>query len=261
MRPPRAKPRSLAAMPARAAPPRGEGPPQAAAPTMAGVLLLLLLAALALSPAAATAAWEQLEEPPPKDCPKCCFELIGDSGCPGSFDCNDCPMGLDSFVNVRRDFGAVGNNGADDTEAIQKAINFAKKTQRGLLFPSGTYVVHSPLDFGAWKGILVTGGVPGASGIAGSGATVQLVAQLNKTEGACFDFSGSAYGLVSGIAFGGTNCQVTVLNARTCCQSKQDQNRSTGSIYGSDITYERCNFGGGSVAAFANHMGEVGASL
>ena len=195
--------------------------------------------------------------PPPQDCPKCCFELIGDSGCPGSFDCNDCPMGLDDFVNVKRDFGAVGNYGVDDTLPIQKAINFCKKTQRGLLFPSGTYVVTSPLDFGAWNGIFVTGGVPGANGIAGSGATVQLQANLNKTEGACFDFSGSAYGSVSGIAFGGKNCQVTVLNARTCCQSTQDQNRSTGSIYGSDLTYERCNFAGGSVAAFANHMGEV----
>ena len=116
-------------------------------------------------------------------------------------------------------------DGVDDTDSIQKAINFCKKTQRGLFFPSGTYVVTSALDFGAWQGILVTGGTPGGAGISTSGATVQLQANLNTTQGACFDFSGSAFGSVSGIAFGGNNCQVTVLNARTCCQNKQDENR------------------------------------
>jgi hypothetical protein len=186
--------------------------------------------------------------PPPEGaCPQCCFEIIDDHGCPGSFDCNTCPMGAHGLVNVKADFGAIGNYGIDDTVAIQKAINFCKKTSRGLFFPPGAYAVTSPLDFGAWNGIHVEGGVPGANGIAGSGATVQINAQLNRTYGACFDFSGSAYGKVSGIAFGGTNCQVMALNARTCCENKQDQNRSSGSIYGSDITYERCNFAGGYV--------------
>lgn len=195
--------------------------------------------------------------PPAGACPRCCFEIIDDRGCAGSFDCNTCPMGAHGLVNVKADFGAVGNYGIDDTVPIQKAINFCKKTSRGLYFPPGAYAVTSPLDFGAWNGIHVEGGVPGANGIAGSGATVQINAQLNRTYGACFDFSGSAYGKVSGIAFGGTNCQVMALNARTCCQNKQDENRSSGSIYGSDIIYESCNFAGGSVAAFANHMGEV----
>ena len=158
---------------------------------------------LFLAPGAAASS-----PPPPHDCPACCFELLGASGCPGSFDCNNCPMGLDDYVNVKRDFGAIGNYGVDDTLAIQKAINFCKKTQRGLFFPSGVYVVTAALDFGAWQGILVTGGVPGANGIAGSGATVQLQANLNTTQSACFDFSGSAYGSVSGIAFGGSNCKV-----------------------------------------------------
>ena len=78
-----------------------------------------------------------------------------------------------------------------------------------------------------------------------------------ETAGACFDFSGSGYGRVSGIAFEGNNCQVTVLNARVGNNAPQDNFHPDWTNYDSDLTYERCNFAGGQVAVFANHMGEV----
>ena len=46
---------------------------------------------------------------PPHACPDCCFSIINNIGCPGAFDCNECPMGLDGYVNAKTHFGAVGN--------------------------------------------------------------------------------------------------------------------------------------------------------
>lgn len=46
-----------------------------------------------------------------------------------------------SWSNVQRDYGAVGDGKADDTEAIQRALDDLRFRKRGcvLFFPSGTY--------------------------------------------------------------------------------------------------------------------------
>jgi len=60
---------------------------------------------------------------------------------------------LDDFVNVR-DFGAVGNNSTDDTDAINRALQQIYKStvsptdsraRRTIYFPGGTYVVSNPI--------------------------------------------------------------------------------------------------------------------
>jgi len=49
------------------------------------------------------------------------------------------------FLTSVKDFGAVGNGIADDTAAIQLAINYAQGGVTGLWFPAGTYLVSSTL--------------------------------------------------------------------------------------------------------------------
>ena len=45
-------------------------------------------------------------------------------------------------------FGAKGDGVTDDTAAIQAAIEFVKNAGRGeIFFPTGTYIVSSPIIF------------------------------------------------------------------------------------------------------------------
>lgn len=48
------------------------------------------------------------------------------------------------FVNVK-DFGAKGDDKTDDTEAIQKAINYCKTQGTSLYFPRGVYLISNSL--------------------------------------------------------------------------------------------------------------------
>src|SRR5262249_34343472 len=51
---------------------------------------------------------------------------------------------LTDSISVK-DFGAKGDNAADDTAAIQKAINSVSATGGGtIFFPAGTYLIASP---------------------------------------------------------------------------------------------------------------------
>lgn len=55
-----------------------------------------------------------------------------------------------SEVNVKR-FGAIGNGVADDTAAIQSALNYMTSNNVSIFFPSGTYLVTSTLSItGKW---------------------------------------------------------------------------------------------------------------
>lgn len=57
--------------------------------------------------------------------------------------------GAVGFFNVKTIFGAVGDGIADDTDAIQLAIEFAKGSSWGgsVYFPAGTYRVTNSLDY------------------------------------------------------------------------------------------------------------------
>lgn len=46
-----------------------------------------------------------------------------------------------------KDFGAVGNGVADDTAAIQTAMNYVKTSRQSLFFPAGTYLISNTLNY------------------------------------------------------------------------------------------------------------------
>jgi len=85
---------------------------------------------------------------------------------------------------------------------------------------------------------------------------MRISAHLADLASACHEFSGSGYGTIEGILFQGSNCKVMVLNARTSNCTRPLPGADC-DIYGSDLVYSHCNFGGAPVAAFANHMGKV----
>jgi hypothetical protein len=139
------------------------------------------------------------------------------------------------------DYGASGNGAADDTQALQAAIDCGRNFSRTVVLPAGVYKITSFLDWGGWQGISVRG-----DGSSGRGAVTQITAA--GISGVAHDFTGSSYGIVENIAFGGS-ADVMVLNGRT--------SDGSGAIYGSDLTWRGCNFDGGNKAAFVDHMGEV----
>ena len=145
------------------------------------------------------------------------------------------------MINVKIDFNATGDGSTDDWANLAAAIQAAKAQRPAvcLWFPPGHYVISKPLDFGAWNAICVMGSIPGGAGIANEDAVTRITASIAGPEvGACFDFSGSAYGRVSGIAFEASNCQVCALNARTANVGPADNFHPDWTIYGSDIVYE-----------------------
>lgn len=73
-----------------------------------------------------------------------------------------------------QDFGALGNNSADDTAAFQAAINRAIASHKPLLIPTGTYRIYSALS--------VSG--TGASGFRMFGASRATSVILNMNTGA-----------------------------------------------------------------------------
>lgn len=54
---------------------------------------------------------------------------------------------LRDYVSVK-DFGAVGDNVADDTIAIQAALTFGGTNNKGIFFPAGTYLLTAGLSCG-----------------------------------------------------------------------------------------------------------------
>jgi hypothetical protein len=65
----------------------------------------------------------------------------------GSPTARTMPARLSEIKNVK-DFGAVGNGIADDTAAIQNAVDWTTNVDRGVIFfPPGQYFVSSPITF------------------------------------------------------------------------------------------------------------------
>ncbi|NJM14184.1 MAG: hypothetical protein HC896_01305 [Bacteroidales bacterium] len=51
-------------------------------------------------------------------------------------------------IDIKAQYGAVGNGITDDTKAIQKAIDDNKFVHQVIYFPNGTYLVSKTLDWG-----------------------------------------------------------------------------------------------------------------
>jgi len=104
---------------------------------------------------------------------------------------------LNEFISVK-DFGAVGDGVANDTAAIQAAVNHAISQNVELHFPAGTYHVSSPIQ---WAGRLVMRGAPGW----GSGAPkIVAVAAINAIlQGSVnpLDYAVTRWSCISNIAF------------------------------------------------------------
>jgi hypothetical protein len=63
---------------------------------------------------------------------------------------------LRDVVSVK-DFGAVGDGSADDTNAVQSAIYACESSQKTLFIPSGNYKITSPLRTGTIGGLSIVG--------------------------------------------------------------------------------------------------------
>jgi hypothetical protein len=84
-------------------------------------------------------------------------------------------VGIDTiFVNVK-DHGAIGNNIADDTEAIQEAIDLAAAGGGVVWFPVGTYKTSARLE--VFDGVTLQGA---ARGTTGTGENVDMGAIINQ---------------------------------------------------------------------------------
>lgn len=94
-------------------------------------------------------------------------------------------------INVKDpQFGAVGNGQADDTAAIQRAVDYAKSvtTPGGgtfrptIYFPAGYYAIFSPINITNTSGLWLTG----------DGGKWLNTVIFGHTSGPMFDFSGSS---------------------------------------------------------------------
>src|SRR5690242_7864821 len=70
----------------------------------------------------------------------------------------------DREFNVK-DFGAIGNGVADDTAAIQAALNAVPKTGATIYFPRGAYILTSTVSYTGTAPIVLKGdGMESSSG-------------------------------------------------------------------------------------------------
>ncbi len=60
-------------------------------------------------------------------------------------------------INVKTDFGAVGDDLADDTSALQAALDSAKTQQRAVYIPRGTPAKITSALIAYWKGMTIFG--------------------------------------------------------------------------------------------------------
>lgn len=146
-------------------------------------------------------------------------------------------------LNVK-DFGAKGDGSADDTAAIQAAIDYAVATgRRSVYFPAGTYIVTSPLHAQVETGTTTVGGSTKSRYAYGMGLTLrgEQVGKtvLRKTGQATYTIS--ANNNINGgstvdttLFFGGTEGTGLYVSDLSI------ENASTGECYAIYATRARC---------------------
>lgn len=111
-------------------------------------------------------------------------------------------------LNVR-DFGAVGNGIADDTVAIQAAINAGAGSvvgaARGVYFPSGDYYISAPITVPNYTSIFGDGPQKSRINLEGKPYTSHIFTNANPTTWGWlniqnFGFRGGSYGLYNASA-------------------------------------------------------------
>ena len=111
---------------------------------------------------------------------------------------------LKDVVSVK-DFGAVGDGRADDTAAIQAAIDYAKIAAKNVYIPAGTYIITGAgLTYRSDSngGVLISGTSSGDAN-----ANTGSVLKYTGTQ-SCFTFSGKAvYSSLQNITFLGVDGQ------------------------------------------------------
>lgn len=122
-------------------------------------------------------------------------------------------QGRKHFINVK-DFGAVGDGLADDTEAIKNVLERAQKTKEVVFFPRGTYLTSLPLQIQMPLHIIGDNAVIKAARFMDTVINISVVSV--QLEGFTLDANHIAdYGLKAVSMLGRKNAieHVTVLNA------------------------------------------------
>lgn len=151
-----------------------------------------------------------------------------------------------------KDFGAVGNGVADDTVAIQAAINFATLLGGAqVYFPPGTYLISAQLNV-TIAGVDLVGAGPSASIIKGTNATqkgINLTSTTttgNRIIGLRFSHSSSTTGFaVTSLT------STTVLLDNVTTDSTWAQGLNANAAASSLYYISRCNLAGSAYGIFA----------
>ena len=114
----------------------------------------------------------------------------------------------EKWLNVRS-FGALGDGRADDTKAVQKALDEAFAKQRPLLFPAGTYLLRTLADLQPHAFLSIGHkGTPGSLVLVGEGDArlwttnhPPLAANRYPTSPILRVFAGATNVLIQGLAF------------------------------------------------------------
>ena len=92
-----------------------------------------------------------------------------------------------SWSNVKTGYGAVADGSADDTAAIQRALDALGPTNPTLYFPAGTYRITKTLSLSGQEYINVIGRDPAATILVWAGPSGGTMVNLNGVAYSRFD--------------------------------------------------------------------------
>jgi hypothetical protein len=109
-------------------------------------------------------------------------------------------VGIDTiFINVK-DHGAIGNNTADDTAAIQSAIDIAAAGGGVVWFPIGTYKISARLEVD--DGVTLLGAARGTSGTGENTDMGVIIRQITPAEDGIYSINSSGTRLQNIVVLG-----------------------------------------------------------